>query len=52
MNNIAILGLGISVLWIFALGFYFYVSRQQRRISDEIDELRQELDDEVDENPE
>jgi hypothetical protein len=50
LNNIAILGLGISVLWLFALGFYFYVSRQQNNILNEIDELSQKLD-EVEEDP-
>lgn len=44
MDNLAFLGLFIILLWLVAYGYYFYVSRKQRDISSEIDELRDELD--------
>ena len=44
MNNIAILGLLITLLWLAAIAYYFYVSRQQREISNELEGLRDMLD--------
>jgi len=32
------------VLWLAAIGYYFYTSRQQNEISEEIDQLREMLD--------
>ncbi len=51
MNNIAVLGIAITLLWLVALGFYFYTSRQQRTISKEMDNVRDLLD-ESEDNPE
>lgn len=51
MNNLALLGSGIVLLWIIALGFYFYTSRQQKSISEEIENVR-ELLEESEDNPE
>ena len=44
MNNLTLLGLLIIFLWLVAIGYYFYVSRKQREISTEIEELRETLD--------
>ena len=43
MNNIALLGIFILVLWLVAIGYYFYTSRQQNEIEHELDELRDML---------
>ncbi len=51
MNNLALLGIGIMLMWLIALGFYFYTSRQQKEISKEMDGVRDLLD-ESDDNPE
>jgi preprotein translocase subunit YajC len=51
LNNLTLLGLLIIFLWLVAYGYYFYVSRKQRDISAEIDELRDELD-KLDKQPE
>jgi hypothetical protein len=39
----------VSVLWIAAIAFYFYTVRQQRDIVEDIDELREKLDEVEDE---
>ena len=44
MSNITLLGIFIIFIWLAAIAYYFYVSRQQGEIIDEIDELREELD--------
>jgi hypothetical protein len=44
LDNLALLGLLIILLWLVAYAYYFYVSRKQRDISAEIDELRDKLD--------
>ncbi|MGD2049220.1 MAG: hypothetical protein PVH03_06980 [Chloroflexota bacterium] len=44
MNNLTLIGLLIILLWLVAYGYYLYVSRKQRDISAEIDELRDKLD--------
>lgn len=48
MNNLALIGIAITLLWMVALGFYFYTSRQQRTISKEMDTVRDLLDESED----
>lgn len=45
LSNITLLGVAIILIWLAALGYYFYTSRQQTEIINEIDELRTELED-------
>ncbi|MGW8318448.1 MAG: hypothetical protein ACWGPS_04320 [Candidatus Promineifilaceae bacterium] len=52
LDNVALLGLVIIILWLTAIGYYFFVSRQQRELSEEIDEVRRLLaEDAEDEEP-
>ncbi len=44
MSNITLLSILIIFIWLAAIAYYFYVSRQQSEIIDEIDDLREELD--------
>ncbi len=44
MSNITLLGILIIFIWLAAIAYYFYVSRQQGEIINEIDEMREELD--------
>ena len=44
MDNFTLIAVIIIVLWLAAIGFYFYISRQQRDISEEIDDIREKLD--------
>ncbi len=46
MDNLTLIALFIMVLWLAAIGYYFYTSRQQDTISKEIEELREMLGDE------
>ncbi len=46
MDNLTLVAILIIVLWLAAIGYYFYTSRQQDNISDELDELREMLGDE------
>ncbi|MFN2223948.1 MAG: hypothetical protein PVH65_11690 [Chloroflexota bacterium] len=46
MDNLTLIALILIVLWLVAIGYYFYTSRQQNSISHEIDELREMLGDE------
>lgn len=41
-----LIALFLIVLWLAAIGYYFYTSRQQNAISQEIDELKKMLGDE------
>ena len=43
MDNLTLIALFIVVLWLAAIGYYLYTSRQQNAISHEIDELREML---------
>jgi len=43
VDNLTLLALFIMVLWLAAIGYYFYTSRQQDTISQEIDDLRELL---------
>lgn len=40
MDNITLLGIVITVVWLIVIGYYFYTSRQQKGIIEEVDELR------------
>ena len=44
-DNLMVVALIIIVLWLGAMAYYFYVSRQQRDLADEIEKLREQLDD-------
>lgn len=44
MNNLALLGLIIIVMWLGAIAYYFYVSGQQNHLSEDIDRLEELLD--------
>jgi hypothetical protein len=50
LNNLTLIGIGIIVFWILAAGYYFYVSRQQGDLSKEIENLREMLGEEPDED--
>lgn len=50
MDNIALIGLIILVLWLVAIGYYLYVSRHQQDLVHDIEELREMLDT-TEENP-
>jgi hypothetical protein len=49
MDNFVLIAVIISVLWIAAIAFYLYTVRQQREIVENIDELREKLDEVEDE---
>jgi DNA-binding GntR family transcriptional regulator len=44
LNNLALLGIIIILLWIAAAAYYIFTSRQQKELSSEIEELREILD--------
>ncbi|MEW5988478.1 MAG: hypothetical protein AB1791_17755 [Chloroflexota bacterium] len=44
LENLALLGIIIIVLWLISLAFYFRVSRQHKEIQQEIEALRALLD--------
>ena len=48
MDNLALLAIFILFLWLVAIGYYFFTSRQQRTIARELDDLREMLADELD----
>ena len=48
MDNLTLIAIVIIVMWLFALGFYFYISRQQKDIVKDMDELRESLDESED----
>jgi preprotein translocase subunit YajC len=48
MDNLTLIAIVIIVVWLFALGFYFYISRQQKDIVEDMDELRESLDESED----
>ena len=43
MDNLVLIAVIIIVLWLAAIGYYFYISRQQRDLADEIQKLRDML---------
>ena len=44
LDNLTLLGIIITVVWLVVIGYYFYTSRQQSGIIEDIDELRALLD--------
>ena len=44
MGNLTILAIIIIIFWLAAIGYYLYVSRQQNELSEEIEDLRDALD--------
>jgi Na+/H+ antiporter NhaB len=44
MDNLTVLAIIISVFWLAAFGYYMYVSRRQVELSEEVEELREALD--------
>lgn len=44
LDNLTLLALIIIVVWLATLAFYFYTSRQQKDIRQELDEVRALLD--------
>ncbi|MFZ0544440.1 MAG: hypothetical protein WAM60_03325 [Candidatus Promineifilaceae bacterium] len=44
MENLIVVAIVIIVLWLGAMGFYLFVSRQQGGLADEIEQLREQLD--------
>jgi hypothetical protein len=43
LENLTLIALFLIVIWLAAIGYYFYTSRQQKAISQEMDELREML---------
>lgn len=43
LDNLTLLGIVITVVWLAIIGYYFYVSRKQTEIIEEVDELRNTL---------
>ena len=43
MDNLVLIAIIIILLWLAAIGYYFYLSRQQRDLADEIQKLRDML---------
>lgn len=44
LENLTLLAIIIIVFWLGALGYYFYTSRQQSDIQDDLTSLRAKLD--------
>ncbi len=40
MDNLTLLGIIITIVWLAVFGYYFYTSRQQSEIIGDIDELQ------------
>lgn len=43
-DSLIVVAIIIMVLWLGALTYYFYVSRQQNELGKEIEKLREQLD--------
>jgi hypothetical protein len=43
-DNLIVVAIIIIVFWLGALAYYFYVSRQQNELGEEIGKLREQLD--------
>jgi preprotein translocase subunit YajC len=43
-DSLIVVAIIIILLWLGALTYYFYVSRQQNELGQEIDKLREQLD--------
>lgn len=44
LENLTYLAIIITIFWLGAIGFYFYTSRQQSEIQDDLASLRAKLD--------
>jgi len=44
LDNLTVLAVIIIIFWVGALAYYFYTSRQQREIRNDLDALRKKLD--------
>lgn len=44
LDNLVLVAVVIIILWLGAMAFYFYISRQQRDLAEEIEKLRDQLD--------
>ena len=51
LDNLSLLAAVIIILWLATLAYYFYTSRQQKDIQNDIDWLRKKLDEDNDEVP-
>jgi preprotein translocase subunit YajC len=53
LDNLLTVAIIIIVLWLGAMAFYFYVSRRQRELEEDIEKLRERLDKDegLDKNP-
>jgi len=49
MDIFILIAVFIIVLWLIAMGYYFYTVRQQDGLVESIDEIRKKLDEEEDE---
>jgi hypothetical protein len=43
-DNLILVAVVIIVLWLGAMAYYYFVSRQQNDLADEIEKLRAQLD--------
>lgn len=43
LENLTLLAVVIIVFWLGALAYYFYTSRQQTEIREDLDDLREKL---------
>jgi hypothetical protein len=50
LENLTLIAVAIIVIWLGAIAFYFYTSRQQRAIKDDLESLRAKLDELEDKN--
>lgn len=44
LENLTLLAVIIIVFWMAALAYYFYTSRQQNEIREDLDDLHEKLD--------
>ena len=49
MDTFILVAVFIIVLWLIAMGYYFYTVRQQAELVDGIEEIQQKLDKDEDE---
>jgi flagellar basal body-associated protein FliL len=49
MDIFILIAVFIIVMWLAAMGYYFYTVRQQDALVENIDEIRKKLDEEEDE---
>lgn len=44
LENLTLLAVVITIFWLGALAYYFYTSRQQRKIRRDLEALREKLE--------